>query len=91
MTAVTELFVGVISVLVAGLVIWGLGRLVFPGRQHMTTSWVTLGVVAGVALLLGGFLAVMLDFGAVLTFLVQATLTAVGTWLVLRVRGYPSR
>jgi uncharacterized membrane protein YeaQ/YmgE (transglycosylase-associated protein family) len=71
---------GVISAIIVGSIIGGLGRLVIRGKQHIS---VPLTIVIGiVAALIGTFLAVALGVGTWIEFFIQVGLAAIGVSLV---------
>ncbi len=81
---------GLISAIVVGLIIGALGRLVVPGRQHISI-WLTIGIGIGAALL-GTVIA--RAFGVAtsrgidwIELFIQIGLAAVGVGLVARIRG----
>lgn len=71
---------GIVSAIVVGAIVGGLGRLVIRGRQHISLL-MTLGIGI-VAALAGTFLAQKLGVGSVwVEFFIQVALAAVGVTL----------
>jgi uncharacterized membrane protein YeaQ/YmgE (transglycosylase-associated protein family) len=70
---------GIISAIIVGAIIGGLGRLVIRGKQNISLLMtVVIGIVAA---LLGTFLAVRLGVGTWIEFFIQVALAAVGVSL----------
>jgi len=62
-----------------GLVVGALGRLVLPGKQHV--SLLVTALIGIAASLLGGILANLFDAGWIIQFLVAVALAAIGITL----------
>ena len=70
---------GIISAIIVGAIIGGLGRLVIRGKQNISLLMtVVIGIVAA---LIGTFLAVRLGVGTWIEFFIQVALAAVGVSL----------
>jgi uncharacterized membrane protein YeaQ/YmgE (transglycosylase-associated protein family) len=70
---------GIISAIIVGAIIGGLGRLVIRGKQNISLLMtVVIGIVTA---LLGTFLAVRLGVGTWIEFFIQVALAAVGVSL----------
>ena len=70
---------GIISAIIVGAIIGGLGRLVIHGKQHISVPMtIVIGIVAA---LIGTFLAVTLGVGTWIEFFVQVGLAAIGVTL----------
>jgi uncharacterized membrane protein YeaQ/YmgE (transglycosylase-associated protein family) len=70
---------GIISAVIVGAIIGGLGRLVIRGRQHIS---VLMTIIIGIlAALIGTFLAGTLGVGAWIEFFIQVGLAAIGVTL----------
>lgn len=80
---------GIISALVIGFIIGGLGRLIIPGRQHLPI-WLT-GMIGVAAALLGTVIAQALGVAKTpgidwTELLIQVALAALGVLAVVSVR-----
>ena len=70
---------GIISAIIVGAIIGGLGRLVIRGKQHISVPMtIVIGIVAA---LLGTVLAVNLGVGTWIEFFIQVGLAAIGVTL----------
>jgi uncharacterized membrane protein YeaQ/YmgE (transglycosylase-associated protein family) len=70
---------GIISAIIVGAIIGGLGRLVIRGKQNISLLMtIVIGIVAA---LLGTFLAVRLSVGTWIEFFIQVGLAAIGVTL----------
>jgi uncharacterized membrane protein YeaQ/YmgE (transglycosylase-associated protein family) len=70
---------GIISAIIVGAIIGGLGRLVIRGRQQISLLMtIVIGIVAA---LVGTFLAVRLDVGTWIELFIQVGLAAIGVTL----------
>jgi uncharacterized membrane protein YeaQ/YmgE (transglycosylase-associated protein family) len=70
---------GIISAIIVGAIIGGLGRLVIRGKQNISLLMtVVIGIVAA---LIGTFLAVRFGVGGWIEFFIQVALAAVGVSL----------
>jgi len=70
---------GIISAVIVGAIIGGLGRLVVRGKQHISLLMtIVIGIVAA---LIGTFLAVRLGVGNGIEFFIQVGLAAIGVTL----------
>jgi uncharacterized membrane protein YeaQ/YmgE (transglycosylase-associated protein family) len=70
---------GIISAIIVGAIIGGLGRLVIRGKQNISLLMtIVLGIVAA---LIGTFLAVRLGVGSWIEFFIQVALAAIGVSL----------
>ena len=70
---------GIISAIIVGAIVGGLGRLVIRGKQNISVL-MTIGIGI-VAALLGTFIAVRLGVGSWIEFFIQVALAAVGVTL----------
>ncbi len=71
---------GIISALIVGLIIGALGRLVFPGKQHLPI-WLTL-VLGIVAAFIGGWIGTMIWDAFWFVLIVQVLVAAGIVYLV---------
>jgi len=70
---------GIISAIIVGAIIGGLGRLVIRGKQNISLLMtIIIGIVAA---LIGTFLAVRLGVGSWVEFFIQVALAAIGVSL----------
>lgn len=70
---------GIFSAIIVGAILGGLGRLVLPGKQHISLLMtIVIGIVAA---LVGTFLAVRLGVGNWIELFIQVGLAAIGVIL----------
>ena len=70
---------GVITAIIVGAIVGGLGRLVIRGKQQISLLMtIVIGIVAA---LIGTFLAVRLGVGSWVEFFIQVALAAIGVSL----------
>lgn len=70
---------GIISAVIVGAIIGGLGRLIIRGHQHI--SWLMTIVIGIIAALVGTFIATQLGVGTWIELFIQVGLAAIGVTL----------
>ena len=70
---------GIISAVIVGAIIGGLGRLIIRGHQHI--SWLMTIVIGIIAALVGTFIATQFGVGTWIELFIQVGLAAIGVTL----------